>query len=163
MRLSAEGRETMEWESLSLNVFRHPLLPYRGALRRLEVTPSQEILGLPHGTQARAAGLLESLQRPPTKSGRPVYFLLIEDEAGLFQATIFEGVYQRDGHILHQKGAFLLDGRVEQDRRRGFSFLVERVRDLSGALEAARRLPEPRADPSSGAFLRAKRRGRRAG
>jgi error-prone DNA polymerase len=92
-----------------------------------------------------------------------VYFLLIEDEAGLFQATIFEGVYQRDGHILHQKGAFLLDGRIEQDRRRGFSFLVERVRDLSRALEAAGRVPEPRASPSSGAFLRAKRRGRRAG
>ena len=163
LRLSAERRETMEWESLSLNVFRHPLLPYRGALRRLGVTPSQEILRLPHGTRARAAGLLESLQRPPTKSGRPVYFLLIEDEAGLFQATIFEGVYQRDGHILHQKGAFLLDGRVEQDRRRGFSFLVERVRDLSGALEAVGRGPEPRASLSSGAFLRGKRRGKRAG
>ena len=67
----------------------------------------------------------------PQRSGRPVYFLLIEDEAGLFQATIFEGVYRRDGHVLHQRGAFLLDGKVEQDERRGFSFLVERVRDLS--------------------------------
>ena len=161
--LSAERRETMEWESLSLNVFRHPLSPYRGALRGLGVTPSREILELPHGTRARAAGLLESLQRPPTKSGRPVYFLLIEDEAGLFQATIFEGVYRRDGHVLHQRGAFLLDGKVEQDERRGFSFLVERVRDLSEGLETAGRVPEPRATPSSGAFLRAKRRGRRAG
>src|SRR3712207_8123336 len=75
-------RSTMEWESLSLNVFRHPLSPHRGALRELGVTPSSEILDLPHGTRARVAGLLESLQRPPTKSGRPVYFLLIEDEAG---------------------------------------------------------------------------------
>ena len=163
LRLSAVQQETMEWESLSLNVFRHPLSPYRVALRGLGVTPSPEILELPHGTRARAAGLLESLQRPPTRSGRPVYFLLIEDEAGLFQATIFEGVYKRDGHVLHQRGAFLLDGRVEQDRRRGFSFLVERVRDLSGPLEATGGVPEPRATPSSGAFLRAKRRGRRAG
>lgn len=163
LRLSAARRETMEWESLSLNVFRHPLSPYRQALRELGVTPSSEILELPHGTRARAAGLLESLQRPPTRSGRHVYFLLIEDETGLFQATIFEGVYRRDGHMLHQKGAFLLDGRVEQDRRRGFSFLVERVRDLSGSLEAAGGVPEPHAASSSGAFLRAKRRGRRAG
>jgi error-prone DNA polymerase len=163
LRLSAERRETMEWESLSLNVFRHPLSPYRGALRRLGVTPSPEILELPHGTRARAAGLLEVLQRPPTRSGRPVYFLLIEDEAGLFQATIFEGVYKRCGHVLHHRGAFLLDGHVERDERRGFSFLVEGVRDLSGALEAAGRVPEPRAAASSGAFLRAKRRGRRAG
>jgi error-prone DNA polymerase len=163
LRLSAARRETMEWEALSLNVFRHPLSPYRAALRDLGVTPSSEILELPHGTRARAAGLLEILQRPPTKSGRPVYFLLIEDEAGLFQATIFEGVYKRDGHVLHRRGAFLLDGRVERDERRGFSFLVERVRDLSGALEGAKRVPEPRAASSSGAFIRARRRGRRAG
>ena len=164
LRLSAERRETMEWESLSLNVFRHPLSPHRGALRELGVTPSSKILDLPHGTRARVAGLLESLQRPPTKSGRPVYFLLIEDEAGLFQATIFEGAYERDGHVLHQKGAFILDGKVEQDERRSFSFLVERVRDLSEMLEVTEvGIPEPRTVDSSGAFLRAKRRGRRVG
>jgi error-prone DNA polymerase len=162
--LSAEGRERMEWEALSLNVFRHPLSPYRATLRRLGASSSEEIVTLPHGTRARAAGLLEALQRPPTKSGCPVYFLLIEDGAGLLQVTIFEGVYARYGHLLHRCGAFLLDGRVEQDGRRGFSFLVERVRDLAKALEAGDRVPEPRAVPSSGAFVRAgkKRRGRRA-
>jgi error-prone DNA polymerase len=163
--LSAEGRERMEWEALSLNVSRHPLSPYREALERLGVTPSQEILGLPHGMRVRAAGLLEELQRPPTRSGRPVYFLLIEDEAGLLQATIFEGVYRRYGHVLHQRGAFLLEGKVEQDRRRGFSFLVERIGDLqdafAGAAEA--QVPKPQSVTSSGDFVRAKRWGRRVG
>ena len=91
-----------------------------------------------------------------------MYFLLVEDEAGLLQATIFEGVYKRYGHVLHQRGAFLLEGRVEQDRRRGFSFLVERIIDLQEALANEARVPEPRAVASSGAFVRAKRR-RRAG
>ena len=94
---------------------------------------------------------------------RPRLLLLIEDEASLLQATVFEGDYEGDGHVLHHRGAFLLDGRVEQDRRRGFSFLVERVRDLSATLEAAGRVPEPRATSSSSTFLRAKRRGSRAG
>ena len=155
-------RERMEWEALSLNVFRHPLSPYRGELRGLEVILSREILDLPHGARARAAGLLESLQRPPTRSGRPVYFLLIEDEAGLLQATVFEGAYRRYGHVLHHSGAFLLEGRVEQDRRRGFSFLVERVLDLREALAGVGE-PEPRSVSSSGAFVRARRPGRRAG
>jgi error-prone DNA polymerase len=125
------------------------------------------MLGLPHGTRARAAGLLECLQRPPTKSGRPVYFLLIEDQTGLLQCTIFEDVYRRrGGEVLHRSGAFLLDGRVERDRRRGPSFLVDRIRDLTRILEGF--VPEPRATPSSGAFVRAGRRGaarrrRRAG
>jgi error-prone DNA polymerase len=161
--LSAEGRERMEWEALSLNVSCHPLSSYREALKELRVTPSQEILDLPHGTRVRAAGLLEELQRPPTRSGRPVYFLLIEDETGLLQATIFEGVYRRGGHVLHQRGAFLLEGKVEQDRRRGFSFLVGRISDLQEVLADEARMPESRMVASSGAFARAKQRGRRTG
>jgi error-prone DNA polymerase len=161
--LSAEGRERMEWGALSLNVSCHPLSSYREALKELRVTPSQEILDLPHGTRVRAAGLLEELQRPPTRSGRPVYFLLIEDETGLLQATIFEGVYRRGGHVLHQRGAFLLEGKVEQDRRRGFSFLVDRISDLQEVLADEARMPESRMVASSGAFARAKQRGRRTG
>ena len=159
---TAEQRERMEWEALSLNVFRHPLSPYRGALEELRVTPSREILELPHGTKVRAAGLLESLQRPPTKSGRPVYFLLIEDEWGLLQATIFERVYARYGHLLHREGAFLLEGVVEQDIRRGFSFLVSRIESMRELLAGTEALA-PRVAASSGAFLRAGRRSRRAG
>jgi error-prone DNA polymerase len=163
--ISAEQREKMEWEALSLNVSRHPLSPYREVLRRLGVVPSAEILELSHG-RARAAGLLESLQRPPTKSDRPVYFLLIEDEVGLLQATIFERVYDRYGHVLHQSCAFLLEGKIEVDRRRGHSYLVERISDLAEVL-SGERVPEPKAVASSGAFARAGRgsgrRRRRAG
>jgi DNA polymerase III alpha subunit len=93
-----------------------------------------------------------------------VYFLLIEDESGLLQCTIFEAVYERYGHILHRSGAFLLEGRVEVDRRRGHSYLVERIADLAGVL-CGERAPEPQATNSSGAFLKARRgsRKRRAG
>jgi len=72
-----------------LNVYRHPLSLYRQALGEIGV-------------------VRESLQRPPTKSGRPVYFLLIEDEYGLLQCTIFESAYRRHGHMLHHAGAFLV-------------------------------------------------------
>lgn len=164
--ISAEARERMEWEALGLNVFRHPLAPYRAALRELGVSWSTEILAKAHGKRVRAAGLLESLQRPPTRSGRPVYFLLIEDEQGLLQCTIFSKTYERYGHILHRSGAFILEGRVEVDRRRGHSFLVERIADLAEVISGAEPVPEPRAVPSSGAFVRAgrsSRRGRRAG
>ena len=157
----------MEWEALGLNVFRHPLAPYRAALRGLGVSWSTEILAKGHGERVRAAGLLESLQRPPTRSGRPVYFLLVEDERGLLQCTIFSKTYARYGHVLHRSGAFLLEGRVEVDRRRGHSFMVERIGDLSAAISGTTgRVPEPRAVASGGAFVRAgrsSRRGRRAG
>jgi len=99
-------------------------------LRELGVTPSGEAKGLPHDTRTRVAGLIECLQSPPTKSGRPIWFLLIEDESGLLQATIFRPVYERYGDLLHHRGAFLLEGRVEQALDKGFSFLVRRIEDL---------------------------------
>src|SRR3712207_9404864 len=89
----------MEWEVLGLNVSRHPLSPYRRALRSLGVTPSEEIRNLPHGTRVRAAGLIECLQCPPTRSGKPVWFLLVEDERGLLQATIFRPIRSEERRV----------------------------------------------------------------
>jgi len=161
---SADADERMEWESLGLNVRRHPHAPHRPALEDLGVVSSRRVLEMEHGSRVRVVGMLECLQRPPTKSGRPVYFLLIEDEWGLLQCTIFRSAYARYGHVLHQSGAYLLDGRVEQDRRRGPSFLVDGIRDLGGVLSGSERtIPAPTAVPSSGAFVRAGGRGRRAG
>lgn len=162
--LAESAKERAEWEVLGLNVRRHPLAPYRGALRDLGVMQSEEVKGLEHGTRARAAGLIECLQHPPTRSGHPVWFLLVEDEWGLLQATLFRSAYGRYGDLLHHGGAFLLEGRVEQSTRRGFAFLVERVEDLQGRLgEASERVPTPRVVSAPGAFVRAGRRGRRAG
>ncbi|MBA3951869.1 MAG: hypothetical protein H0X57_08350, partial [Rubrobacter sp.] len=136
--------------------------PYRAALKELGVVSSEEIRALPHGTRARAAGLIECLQSPPTKSGHRVYFLLIEDEWGLLQATLFRPAYERCGDLLHHEGAFLLEGRVEQTSARGFAFLVDYARSLQEALAGAT-VPTPRVRPSPGAFLRAGRRSRKAG
>jgi error-prone DNA polymerase len=160
--LARSARERMEWEVLSLNIRRHPLLPYRAALEELGVVSSEEIRDLPHGARARAAGLIECLQSPPTKSGHRVYFLLIEDEWGLLQATLFRSAYQKCGDLLHREGAFLLEGRVERTAARGFAFLIDRAGSLQDALAGAA-VPTPRVTSSPGAFLRAGRRGRKAG
>ncbi|MDX6382092.1 MAG: polymerase subunit alpha, partial [Rubrobacteraceae bacterium] len=160
--LTQTQRERIEWEILGLNVSRHPLSPYREALDKLGVTTSEALKQLNHGTRTRAAGLLECLQCPPTKSGKPVWFLVLEDEQGLLQATIFRSVYQRYGYLLHQRGAFLLEGRVENTPEKGFSFLVQSIGDLREVIVGAR-VSAPKTVSASGAFLRASRRGRRAG
>lgn len=159
---SIEDTERQEWDVLELNVSAHPLAPYRDALNRLGAVSAADVTSLPHHARARVAGLLETLQRPPTRSGAVVHFLLLEDESGVLQATIFSDTYKRHGHVLHQTGAYLLDGVVEHDRRRGSSYLVSAIRSLDDVLDGARAVPEVAA-AGSGAFARAKRRGRRAG
>jgi DNA polymerase III alpha subunit len=162
LTIAEDARERMEWEALGLNVWWHPLKPYRAVLRELGVVASEEVKGLAHGSRARAAGLIECLQHPPTRRGHPVWFLLIEDEQGLLQATVFRSVYGRYGHLLHHGGAFLVKGRVEQSLRRGFAFLVERVEDLHARLSGIR-VPAPGVVSAPGTFVRARRRGRKAG
>ena len=98
--------------------------------------------------------------QPPTKSGHRVYLLLIEDEWGLLQATIFRSVYERCGDLLHREGAFPLEGTVEPTAAKGFAFLVDRVGSLRDVLDT--RVPVPRMASSPGDFLRAGRRGRRS-
>ena len=128
------------WESrvLGLDLRRHPLAAHAETLAALGVVPGRELRGLPHGTRARAAGVLETLQAPPTRSGALVHFLLTEDPSGLLQSTVFERCYRRFGHVLYGSSAYLLEGRVEQDPRRGFSFVVGRIEDLGAALARAR-------------------------
>lgn len=138
---SFEDIEREEWQVLGLNVSGHPLTPYRGALQRLGAVPAADVTSLPHRTRARTAGLLETLQRPPTKSGAVVHFLLIEDESGVLQATIFENLSRDSWCVLYETSAYLLEGRVEQSPRRGFSFIVEHIKDLGEALRHAPRYP----------------------
>lgn len=40
--------------------------------------------------------------------------------------------------MLYGSSAYLLEGRVEQDPRRGFSFVVDGIRDLADALKSAK-------------------------
>jgi error-prone DNA polymerase len=93
---------------------------------------------------------MECLQSPPTRSGKPVYFLLIEDETGLLQATIFSDTHHRYGHHLYQSGSFLLEGMVEQDERRGFSFVVNRIEDLGRLLSGVRQAASVRVESGAG-------------
>ncbi len=139
--------EQEESRVLGLDLRRHPLAAHRGALAALGVVPGRELRRLPHGTRARAAGVLECLQAPPTRSGALVHFLLTEDESGLLQSTIFERCYRRHGHVLYRTGAYLLEGRVEQGERRGFSFLVEWIAPLG---EAVGRIQAESRDQSQG-------------
>ena len=129
--------ERRESRVLGLDLRRHPLSAHAETLAALGVVPGRELRGLPHGTRARAAGVLETLQAPPTRSGALVHFLLTEDASGLLQSTIFEAVFRRSGHVLYETDAYLLEGRVEHDPRRGFCFVVQRIGALHEALDRA--------------------------
>ena len=123
-------RDLREYYALGLTVERHLMQHWRSRLRRRGVSSCARARRLPHGHPVTAAGLCIRPHRPPTKSGRPVVFLTLEDETGLIDVTVFEDVYLRWGADLFVSPLLVVSGRV--DRRGGaLSITAERVAALA--------------------------------
>jgi error-prone DNA polymerase len=89
----------------------------------------------------RVAGLVVCPHRPPTRSGRRVLFVSLEDEFGLVDAVLFEPVYQAYGHWVLTHPVVIVEGRLQR-RGRGLSVIVHRVEPYR-PIQVANRFPEP--------------------
>ena len=106
-------RDVREYHALGLTVERHLVHHWRPQLRRRGARTCAEAARLPHGHPVTVGGLTIRPHRPPTKSGRTVVFLTLEDETGLIDVTVFEDVYMRWGEDLFVKPLMLVSGHVE--------------------------------------------------
>ena len=52
--------------------------------------------------------------RPPTRSGRTVVFLTLEDEYGLVDVTVLEDVYRKNGRVLYSAPLLLVTGTISR-------------------------------------------------
>ena len=115
-----------DYASLGLTLGRHPLALLRKRLDRMRLLKAEELKARPHGTLARAAGLVTCRQRPDTASG--VVFVTLEDETGCMNIVVWrhlvetqrrellgarllgvQGVVERDGEVVHLVARRLLD------------------------------------------------------
>ncbi len=124
--LVALGLTGHDWIAF-YRLFNEPRVDYEILSGRfLEETLAQVPAADPH------VAVVDGVQVP-----RHSRILLTEDASALLQSTIFERSFRESGHVLYRTNAYLLDGRVEQNPRRGFSFVVDRIEDLNKALEKA--------------------------
>jgi len=116
---------------LGIAVTAHPLLFLRSHLQELGCLRSDDLRQVPPGTMVRAGGLVLVPHRPPTRSGRTVVFFSLEDECGLIEATLFEKIYRRYGHLVFQnpRPPLMVEGRLDR-RGKGFNIIVERIQQL---------------------------------
>ena len=78
-------------EAMSMSIFchAHPLTSLRNILRKQNVVTSSNLRRMPSGATVRVSGMLILVHTPPTKSGKRVMFLTLEDEMGLFEVVVF--------------------------------------------------------------------------
>jgi len=112
----SEGEEIVaDYQSLGLTLGRHPLALLRGLLSSKRFFSSQDLNQLPHGSRARAAGLVTCRQRPDTASG--VVFVTLEDESGCVNVVVWRSLLERQRRELLGARLLGVEGVIEREGR----------------------------------------------
>lgn len=101
-----------EYSVLSLAAEQHIMDFFRPKLPK-HVLTSKDVLSLNEGF-VQIAGLVIRPHRPPTRSGRIVVFLTLEDEFGLIDVTIFENIYEKYGNTIFNNSLLLIEGEISK-------------------------------------------------
>ncbi|MGI6566656.1 MAG: DNA polymerase III subunit alpha [Firmicutes bacterium] len=126
---SPKEKFLQEYAVLGFNVSSHLMAFLRPYLKQRRAASSRQLEQMAPGKKVCAAGIVIRPHRPPTKSGRTVVFLTLEDEFGMIDVTVFEDVYHKYGHIIFTEPALLAWGTLEQ-RGNAKSITARRVEAL---------------------------------
>ena len=114
-----EEKQQHEYNLLGIEVHEHYMARWRQLLKEKGILSSAEIKEKNDNTMVTAAGTILRPHRPPTRSGRTVVFLSLEDEWGLVDITVFENIYQLYGQLIFRRPSFplVISGRVKREGR----------------------------------------------
>ena len=123
---------TLDYHLFDLWISTHPLMPLRAALRRKGICSAKELSGKREGAIVKVAGMLVMIHTPPTRSGRRVMFITLEDETGLIDLVAFEDVQKRWARSLLRSELLAVEGVLKKEGRskRAISIVIRRVLDL---------------------------------
>jgi error-prone DNA polymerase len=121
-----------DYASTGLTLGPHPLALLRSVLKRRRALTARELHALPHGSRARACGLITMRQRPMTASG--TVFLTLEDETGCVNVVIWPRLFEKQRAELLSAHLLAIDGVLETDGA-VHHLIADRVHDFSGLAE----------------------------
>jgi error-prone DNA polymerase len=124
-----------DYASTGLTLGRHPLALLRPVLKRRRALTARELHALPHGSRARACGLVTMRQRPMTASG--TVFLTLEDETGCVNAVIWARLFEKQRAAIIGAQLLAIDGVLESDGA-VHHLIADRVHDFSELAEGLR-------------------------
>jgi error-prone DNA polymerase len=121
---------SMELDVLSAEVSEHVIELYRPLLDEAGVTPADQLLALRSESEVLVAGIRVSTQTPPTRSGKRVVFISLDDGSGCADCTFFSDAQERAGPLLFGTKLLLVAGRTRRTGARGVSIQADNAWDL---------------------------------
>jgi error-prone DNA polymerase len=117
-----------EREILSLDLSAHPLdfLSFDKELTRMSDLPT-----IATGRMVNIAGSVIRYQTPPTRGGKRVVYVIMEDGTGVADITVFSNVQEKCGQVLFREGWLLVRGRVQRRGPKSLSIIADDLVALS--------------------------------
>ncbi len=122
-------RETIDYHLMEVWAGGHPMESLRPELERRGFLSRAELPSMPSGALVKTGGLLVTVHTPPTRSGRRVMFITVEDETGLIDLVAFEDVQRRWAGAIFTAEILLVEGvlRRQGRDRKAISITIRRV------------------------------------
>jgi error-prone DNA polymerase len=117
-----------DYASTGLTLGPHPVALLRPVLKRRRALTARELHALPHGSRARACGLITMRQRPMTASG--TVFLTLEDETGCVNVVVWPRLFEKQRADILSAQLLAVDGVLETDGA-VHHLIADRVHDFS--------------------------------
>jgi len=126
-----------ESDLMQVSVSTHIMAPFREDLQKCGFIKSTALKWKADGSVIKTAGRVIIIHTPPTKNGKRVMFLTLEDEEGLFDLTVFEDVQVRYAKKILASAVLLVEGVLNRFGLRGVSVVARRFWTLREFYERA--------------------------
>ncbi len=124
-------RDRIYNERVSMNVYcdGHPLSVLRQYLTQDGFVTAGSLRSIPSGRRVKVAGITVIIHTPPTKSGKRVQFITLEDETGLIDAAAFPNTQEKFAKTILTSEVLAVQGRLHRQGKMGVSvsIVIERV------------------------------------
>ncbi len=127
---SATKTEKLSWEKelLGLFVTSHPIEAFKKVLEK-KVLPLSRISQDLTGKIVRIGGLISSIKKIITKSGKPMLFTQLEDADNKIEVVVFPRIIERNQEMFQENKIVMIKGRV--DNRDGVPKIIcEEVEEI---------------------------------
>jgi error-prone DNA polymerase len=126
-----ENREAdifIERKLLSLDISAHPLDFFDiGA----DVTRMKDLKDKGTGNIVSIAGSVIRYQTPPTRNGKRVMYIIMEDGTGIADITVFNDVQEKYGNLLFREGWLLVKGKIQRRGPKALSIIAQELSALT--------------------------------
>jgi len=109
---SSHDKLTWEKELLGLYVSGHPLKNFQTLLQK-SCLPIAKVSQMTVGKLVKVGGVVSSIKKIVTKTGRPMLFLKLEDETQRIEVVVFPSAITRNPTVFQENKIVFVSGRVD--------------------------------------------------